>query len=158
LHLGALDLLLADHPAQARALVESARDLAREGLAEARRSAHALRPRALEQMDLAAALQRITARLSTDPATALTFRLHGEPRPLPPEVADHLLRIGQEALTNALRHAQAREIGVELTFTEEGLRLCVSDDGQGFAADAANGKPGVGLTGMMERAALIGAR
>src|SRR5207244_9968279 len=102
LQLGALELLLADRSAQERGLLESARDLARDGLTEARRSAHALRPQALEQMDLAAALQRLTAQLSSDPSTALTFRLHGEARALRPDVADHLLRIGQEALANDL--------------------------------------------------------
>jgi two-component system, NarL family, sensor kinase len=96
--------------------------------------------------------------LSTDPTTSLTFRLYGEPCPLPPEVADHLLRIGQEALTNALRHAQAREVRVELTFTVGELRLRVSDDGQGFATGAPSRKDGFGLTGLRERAGLIGAR
>src|SRR5438132_1307583 len=69
LQLGALELLLADRSAQERALLESARELARDGLTEARRSAHALRPQALEQRDLAAALQRMTAQMSSDPST-----------------------------------------------------------------------------------------
>src|SRR6266851_5762715 len=136
LQLGALELLLAASSPQERALLESARDLAREGLTEARRSAHALRPQVLEQMDLAAALQRMTEQLSTDPATSITFRLHGSPRPLRPDVADQLLRIGQEALTNALHHGQARSIAVALTFTPAALRLCVTDDGRGFAVDS----------------------
>jgi PAS domain S-box-containing protein len=158
LQLGAVELLLADSSTQERALLESARDLARDGLTEARRSAHALRPQALEQMDLSAALQRMTEQLSTDPSTPITFRLNGAPRPLPPDVADHLLRIGQEALTNALRHAQASEVGVELTFTDEELRLRLTDDGRGFAMDNQHRKEGFGLTGLHERAGLIGAQ
>src|SRR5207248_8543444 len=59
LQLGALELRLADGSAREQALLKSARDLAREGLAEARRSAHALRPQALEQMDLAGALAHL---------------------------------------------------------------------------------------------------
>jgi len=157
LQLGALELLLADRSAQERALLETARDLAREGLTEARRSAHALRPQALEQMDLAAALQRMTEQMSTDPSTSLTFQLHGAPCPLRPDVADQLLRIGQEALTNALHHGQASAIAVTLTFTPAALRLCVTDDGRGFAFDSLHMKAGFGLTGMRERAIQIGA-
>jgi signal transduction histidine kinase len=71
LQLGAVQLLLADSSTQEQALIESARALARDGLTEARRSAHALRPQALEQMDLAAALQRVTEQLSTDPSPPL---------------------------------------------------------------------------------------
>jgi signal transduction histidine kinase len=96
--------------------------------------------------------------LNSDPSTRLAFRLGGAPRPLPPDVADHLLRMGQEALTNALRHAQASEVGVELSFAGEELRLCVSDDGRGFARESPPRKGGFGLRGMQERAGLIGAQ
>jgi signal transduction histidine kinase len=157
LQLGAAERLLAVDPAQGQAHLQSVRDLAREGLAEARRSAHALRPQALEETDLARALARMTEQLSADPATRIAFRLNGTPRPLPPDVAGHLLRIGQEALTNALRHAQASEVCVALTFAEAELRLCVTDDGQGFAMESPRPKEAFGLTGMQERAGLIGA-
>lgn len=157
LQLGALELRLPDLSIREQALLKSARDLAREGLTEARRSAHALRPQALEQMDLAAALHRMTAQLSADPATCVTFRLEGEPRPLRPDVADQLLRIGQEALTNAVRHAQAHEVGVALNFTDGELRLSVTDDGQGIATETPLPEEGFGLAGMRERAGLIGA-
>jgi signal transduction histidine kinase len=95
--------------------------------------------------------------LITDPATRIAFRLNGVPRPLPADVADHLLRIGQEAITNAFRHAQASEICVELSFAGEELRLCVSDDGRGFATETRLRKEGFGLTGIQERADIIGA-
>jgi signal transduction histidine kinase len=158
LQLGALELLLAGRSAQERTLLESARDLAREGLVEARRSAHALRPQALEETDLAGALERMTRQLNAAQTTRITFRLHGAPRPLRPDVADHLLRIGQEALTNALRHAQAREVAVALTFAEAELWLCVTDDGRGFAMETPLPREDFGLTGMQERAGLIGAQ
>jgi signal transduction histidine kinase len=158
LQLGAAERVLADAPAQGQAHLQTAGDLAREGLAEARRSVQALRPQALEHEDLAAALKRMTEQLSTEPSTPITFRLTGAPRRLPAEVADHLLRMGQEALTNALRHAQASQIGVELTFAAEELRLCVTDDGRGFAREVPPRKGSFGLTGMQERAGLIGAQ
>jgi signal transduction histidine kinase len=66
--------------------------------------------------------------------------------------------MGQEALTNALRHAQAHEIAMELTFAAEELRLRVTDDGRGFTADPSFRREGFGLTGLHERAAIIGAR
>jgi two-component system NarL family sensor kinase len=127
-------------------------------LEEARRSVHALRPQALEEMDLASALERMAEQSNAAQATRITFRLIGAPRPLQPDVADHLLRIGQEALTNALRHAQASEICAELTFAERELHLCVKDDGCGFATDTGLRMEGFGLSGMHERAGIIGAQ
>jgi PAS domain S-box-containing protein len=157
LQMGALELLLGDRPAQEQALLKSVRDLAQMGLIEARRSAHALRPQVLEETDLAGAFERMTTQLNAAQTTRITFRRDGAPRPLRPDVADHLLRIGQEVLTNALRHAQASEICVELSFAGEELRLCVSDDGRGFATDTQLRKEGFGLTGIQERADIIGA-
>jgi signal transduction histidine kinase len=72
-------------------------------------------------------------------------------------VTDHLLRIGQEALTNALRHARASTIRVELTFAEAEVRLVVQDNGQGFEAGSPERKEGFGLKGMQERADILGA-
>jgi signal transduction histidine kinase len=158
LQLGAAERLLALDPAQGHAHLQHARDLAREGLVEARRSVWALRPQALEETDLDGALQRMAEQLNAGQTTRITFRLNGAPRPLRSDVADHLLRIGQEALTNALRHAQASEVGVELTFAAEELTLRVSDDGRGFAMETESREGGFGLTGMQARAGLIGAQ
>jgi PAS domain S-box-containing protein len=158
LQLGAAERVLADTPEQGEAHLRTIGDLAREGLAEARRSVQALRPQALEQGDLAGALARMVERLNTHPDTRITFRLDGAARPLPASVADHLLRMGQEAITNALRHAQASQIDVELTFGDAELTLRVTDDGRGFAGDIAPRQGHFGLTGMQERAGLIGAQ
>jgi PAS domain S-box-containing protein len=158
LQLGAAERVLAEVPEQGQAHLRTIGDLAREGLAEARRSVQALRPQALEQGDLAGALARMVEQLNTQPDTQITFRLGGSARPLPPAVADHLLRMGQEAITNALRHAQASQIGVELTFGDAELTLRVTDDGRGFAGDIAPRPGHFGLTGMQERAGLIGAQ
>ena len=141
LQLGAAERLLTEEPGRGQEHLQNARDLAREGLAEARRSVQALRPQALEKEDLAGALAKMTEQLNAGQATRIEFRLHGVPRPLPPDVADHLLRIGQEALTNALRHAQAS----------------VEDDGRGFAMETPRQTEGSGLTGLRERAGIIGA-
>jgi signal transduction histidine kinase len=66
--------------------------------------------------------------------------------------------MGQEAVTNALRHAQASAVCMELTFTAEELRLRVTDDGRGFVTDPSLRKEGFGLKGLQERAAIIGAQ
>jgi PAS domain S-box-containing protein len=157
LQLGAAERLLAGDPQRGRGHLQSARELAREGLDEARRSAHALRPLALERRDLPGALATMAEQLSVDQQTQIRFQLRGEPRSLPPGVADHLLRIGQEAVTNALRHAAAVEVAVELSFTAAALHLSVRDDGRGLQARPRPPGDGIGLAGMRERAGEIGA-
>ena len=158
LHLGAAERLMADAPVDVRARLQNVREIARGGLADAHRSVQALRPQALEHGDLAGALSQMVEQLNAGQATRIAFRLGGAARPLPPDVADHLLRMGQEALTNALRHAQASEVGVALSFAEGKVRLCVTDDGQGFEMETPLPKEAFGLTGMQERAGLIGAQ
>jgi signal transduction histidine kinase len=157
LQLSSAERLLAGDPARGQAHLQSIRDLAREGLAEARRSVQALRPQALEQMELADTLARMVQRLDSGGAPRIEFHLHGAPRRLRPDVTDHLLRIGQEALTNALRHARASTIRVELTFAEAEVRLVVQDDGQGLEAGSPERREGFGLKGMRERAGILAA-
>jgi len=77
------------------------------------------------------------------------FILQGEPRKLPPEWEANLLRVGQEVLTNALRHAQASEFKTQLVFGKQEIRLELRDNGRGF--DPAGKYDGFGLTGMRER-------
>jgi signal transduction histidine kinase len=76
---------------------------------------------------------------------------------LQPAVEDELLRICQEAVTNAVRHAAASQIGIELTFDAKKLRLIVSDNGCGFEGTAPSAGPNghYGLKGMRERAERI---
>jgi signal transduction histidine kinase len=157
LQLASAEPLLSQDPARAQEHLLTIRELACEGLAEARRSVQALRPQALETMDLAAALSRMVRRLAAAGTPRLEFHLGGAPRALRPDVADHLLRIGQEALTNALRHAGANLIEVELTFATAEVKLCVQDNGQSFAVDSPERKGGYGLMGMRERAGILGA-
>jgi signal transduction histidine kinase len=81
----------------------------------------------------------------------------GEPRHVPPGAASQLFRIAQEGVTNALKHAQARTVGIFLNFKPELIELCVNDDGRGFdpAAAAVNGH--FGLRGLRERARALDA-
>jgi signal transduction histidine kinase len=80
--------------------------------------------------------------------------LQGEPRKLPPELETNLLRIGQEVLTNALRHARATEFSAELIFSSHDVRLNLRDNGHGF--DPRKKHEGFGLQGIRERAEDLG--
>ena len=145
------EALMEEDPENARA-----RKLARESLGEARRSVHALRPQALEKAGFADALKAIIKNTTVGTSLRSEFQLQGEPRELGPDVEENLLHIGQEALTNALRHARATKFQAQLSFGSEAVRLELSDNGDGFAIDGVNGD-GLGLIGMKERAEQIGA-
>src|SRR6267143_943432 len=140
----------------ASAHILRAKSLARESLAEARRSVWALRPRVLEASDLAGALRHLANELIKGTRMEVKFSAWGAARRLPPETENNLLRIGQEALTNVLKHAQASMVGVELAFEEESVQLSILDDGQGFDPEVKTTGRGFGLVSMRERARAIG--
>ena len=150
------EALMEEDPENAVRHVRRARKLARESLGEARRSVHALRPQALEKAGFADALKAIIKNTTVGTSLRSEFQLQGEPRELGPDVEENLLHIGQEALTNALRHARATKFQAQLSFGSEAVRLELSDNGDGFAIDGVNGD-GLGLIGMKERAEQIGA-
>jgi PAS domain S-box-containing protein len=156
LHIGAASELLTKKPAAAQAHLETVDELARTGLAEARRSVAALRPKILEEGDLFNALKYLTNQMKSSTNTHIICQITGAAYPLPSEVEDHLLRIGQEALTNAVKYAHATEIQVELVCEESQCLLRIKDDGQGFEADQIAVDQGFGLLGMSERAEQIG--
>jgi signal transduction histidine kinase/ligand-binding sensor domain-containing protein len=135
------------HVATARRLVEG-------NLAEARRSVWDLHPQYLERSDLSSGLTRMVADLAESTNVQIDVRTSGNARRLPAEVEKGLFRIAQEAVANAIRHAAARQIRIELDFRGSRVLLTVSDDGQGF--DPAGSSRGFGLTSMRERAVQIG--
>jgi signal transduction histidine kinase len=136
--------------------VRRARELARDSLGEARRSVHALRPQVLEKSAFVDALQAIVKNTAAGTPLRTEFRITGEPRELSPAVEENLLHIGQEALTNALRHAHATRFNAQLSFASDAVHLELRDNGAGFNVDGTNGG-GIGLIGMKERADQIGA-
>ncbi|MEG4396692.1 AAA family ATPase [Microcoleus sp. BROC3] len=144
---------------KAQAYLAQVQNLARTGLAEARRSVEALRrPYLLENNDLLSAFKQLATQLESSSGTTIMCEAIGIPYPLPSEVENNLLRIGQEALTNALKYAQATEIRVELTYQPTQCILRIEDDGQGFTIDRSSSDNGFGLLGMSERADRIGAQ
>jgi signal transduction histidine kinase len=156
--LGNASRLIDTNPTAAQTHVELGRELARTGLVEARRSVEALRPRMLEDRDLGDTLNQMATQLFSGSQTHITCNLMGNPYPLPTKVETNLLRIGQEALTNALRYAQATSVQIELIYNDTQCILRVKDDGQGFEANSTSVSNGYGLLGMSERSDLIGAQ
>jgi two-component system, NarL family, sensor kinase len=156
---GAANQVLTDDLEATGAHLDLIKELARTGLSEARRSVVALRPQLLEEGSLQSALHRLVAQLRTAAMdTTLHYEIEGTVYSLPTEVENNLLRIGQEALTNAIRHASADEIRVELIYESEQFLLCVKDNGQGFGVGSIPSSEGFGLLGMSERAERIGAQ
>jgi PAS domain S-box-containing protein len=134
--------------------LEQAAEIARESLREARRSVQALRPLALEEKSLGGALKDLIGKMTAGTKIRTTFTLEGEPRELSPEWEANLLRIGQEALTNVLRHAQASEFQAQIVFEDAVIRMSLRDNGKGF--DPGGKYEGCGLQGMKERAESMG--
>ncbi len=134
--------------------LKSARDLARAGLNEARRSVRALRPQALEEATFWQALQTTIKNATVGTDLHAKFQLRGRMRELPPLVQENLLHIGQEALTNTLKYAHATLFEARLSFNAAEVRLELHDNGVGFKPNGHH--DGFGLTGMQERVTQIG--
>jgi signal transduction histidine kinase/ligand-binding sensor domain-containing protein len=132
------------------------KDTARESLAEMRLLIYELRPPVLEEEGLASALQARLEAVESRAGLETEFHLDGE-LTLGPQVEEALYRIAQEALNNVLKHAQARRVAVSLSQDEQSVTLEIADDGTGFDPIRARRSGGLGLQGMEERAAEIGA-
>jgi signal transduction histidine kinase len=154
-----------------RAKLKAAPELAAEGLhlagrmisrtiGEARRSVLDLRSRALESGDLGAALAEVAKPVVAGTPLELRVEQTGAIRRLPAPIEDNLLRIGQEAITNTVKHANASHLLVRLDYQMDKVTLRVQDDGCGFEqrTEAGASVEHFGFQGMRERAARIGAR
>ncbi|BAT53142.1 GAF domain protein [Nostoc sp. NIES-3756] len=156
--LGAASRIVTDDLVEVQTHIIQARDLAREGLAEARRSLNALRPQILETANLPKAFNRLVSQMSASLDRQIICNIIGQIYPLSAEIENNLLRIGQEALTNALKHAIASEITIELVYEPTQFILRVKDNGQGLHTDSLSMVKGFGLMGIKERSDRIGAQ
>jgi signal transduction histidine kinase len=143
---------------EARAALADLDGIVREALADVRSIAVRLRPAALDELGLAAALERLAAAAAdgSETAVAVTTTLGPDQR-LPAEIETAVYRIVQEAVGNAVRHGQARRVDVTVVTRPDAVVATVEDDGRGFdPRSVADGR--LGLAGMRERAALFGGR
>jgi len=139
--------------------VDTALELARQSLGEARRSVQALRPAPLDDAQLPDALAQVVADWSRVHAVPAEAVVTGTARPLHPEIEVTLLRATQESLANVARHARAGRVGVTLSYMEDVITLDVRDDGIGFdpaQVDRPSERGGFGLLGMEQRVARLG--
>jgi signal transduction histidine kinase len=139
--------------------IHRAIELANFGLVEARRCARDLHLNTEEESRLGIALQRLVEHSSVPGALPCTFRAGYIPEEsLAPRVKHQLLRIAQEAMHNAVRHANPTLVAVILDWQAPNLTLQIKDDGSGISTDRLEQSEGLGLTNMRQRASEIGGR
>lgn len=137
--------------------LSAARNMSRHSMVEARRSVWDLRCSLLENGDLPSALQEIVHSIPISAQTNVEVSVEGNPVRLPGRVEMNLLRIGQEAASNAIKHGQAANVQIALRYTLEKVILEVRDDGCGLSPEHA--KAGhFGMLDMRERAVALGSR
>jgi signal transduction histidine kinase len=145
-------------PSVAQHALEAARNMSRHSMIEARRSVWDLRCQLLEDGDLVSALTQIVEPLLPRERTKVDFNIQGSPVRLPGPVEMNLLRIGQEAVANAVAHGRATQVSIELRYATASVCLSVKDDGQGFAPGQSSPAGHFGLLDMRERAQSMGSQ
>ncbi len=156
--------LLPDRPVEAKEKLDNAIDQTADFITEARDEVQGLRDSTIQSNDLAMAISTLGEELttdSTDHRPAFRVAVEGETRNLHPILRDEIYKIAAEALRNAFRHSQAREIEVEIRYDNEQFRLRVRDDGKGIDPATLSSQSSTGhygLPGMRERATLIGGK
>ena len=159
------DNLLPDRPMEAKQRLGSAIDQAAQAITESRDAVQELRSSVRVTNDLALAIQtlgeELVAKQASENPPVFDVMVEGTSRELNPILRDDVYRIAGEAMRNALEHAQARRIEVELHYDKHGLRLRIRDDGKGIDPEILRnqGRSGhFGVQGMRERAKLVGGR
>lgn len=159
LQLDGLDKVAATDPEQISSRLGLARRMLRHTRVEARRSVWDLRSKVLEIQGLGTALRSMAAGASSEDGPAVSFEISELTRPLPVGSDFHLLRIAQEALANAIKHASANQVIISLHETADAVTLSIRDDGRGYTPIPPDAlvSSHFGLLGMHERVEKIGA-
>jgi signal transduction histidine kinase/ligand-binding sensor domain-containing protein len=155
IQLRAIQRIIGVRPEEGVAALDGALSTADVALRDARNSIWDMRAVELEGRDLPEALEGAVRSVTGQASATLEFTVLGDRRPLTPEVATTALRIGREAVLNALKHAEAKRIQVQLDYGRLVLTLEVQDDGRGMtpgAAEQAASDGHLGLAGMRARA------
>jgi signal transduction histidine kinase len=159
LQLDAAEHDFAGDVSRAQKRVSLALALARQNLTGARRSMWILSHPDFDSEDPASALSFLAKQLFQGSSTKLQLSLQSEVRPLVPSVRREVVQIAKEAMVNALKHADAKTVQVELQYGPQTVRLSVNDDGRGFVRmPIPNGRRGYGLFGMRTRAENLGGK
>ncbi len=135
--------------------VDLARDLVRHSHKEARRTLVSIGSEINERFDLLQKLEESARKMAEGGSVEITCMTAGDPRPLRPPAATALLRIGQEAIANAIRHADPSHVSIALSYEDDHVTLAITDDGIGFVESG--DLLGFGLRGMRRRAAAVSA-
>ena len=158
IQLRAIQRMLTRRPEEGVVALEAALTAADTTLRDARNTIWDMRAVELEGRDLPEALEGAIRSVLTGAPIALDFAVSGERRPLSPHLATAALRIGREAVVNALKHADARNVNVRLEYDAHLLRLQIRDDGRGMQSDVAEAAAvdgHLGIVGMRARAQSI---
>jgi signal transduction histidine kinase len=153
--LGLKGIRAAGTDAEAAEAEAQLRELIVQALQDVRSLAVELRPTALDDFGLVAALERLTATFSERSGVATVVEANLGDERLPAEVETVLYRLVQEALTNVVKHAAAGNVSIVLTRRDGGVGAVVEDDGRGFAAGDVR-EDALGIAGMRERLVLLG--
>lgn len=164
MQLGAVQRALAHAPGEAEVHLDLAQRMARESLAEARRSVWNMRSPALERGNIADALGNLAAH-PAQPGLQVDLDVRGAPYPLETAAESALLRVSQEALVNTSKHAKATKVQIQLDYMPDAICLQICDNGIGFqnidkvdTAPTPGVRGGFGLMGMRERLRALGGR
>jgi len=122
---------------------------------DARQIAHRLHPAVIDDLGLAVSLEVLCEEFSQRHQVNVQFQERVIPSQLPVQVASSVYRITQEALWNAAKHSGTKDIRVMLEGSNGEILLTIEDDGSGFDPESLNGKGGLGLVSMRERARLV---
>jgi signal transduction histidine kinase len=153
-----LELIERDAPPAVRHRITASREVVESAIVEIRRILSALGPQVVERLGLIAALRQLGARFAKMHSAEIQMRI---PQSIPahdPAVAEAIYRAAQESLLNIAKHSSAKRVKVSLRTADSMIKLSVSDDGFGFSENAALKPQSFGLTGMRERAALLGGK
>jgi signal transduction histidine kinase len=152
MQLQAAGKLVVGEPGRAAEAIARAEEMARESLAEVRRSVAVLRASPVDAATLGDAIGELVQNLR-DVGIATTFTAKGKPRLLPIQIKTALYRAAQEGLTNVRKHANASAVEVTLAYEPERVTLTITDNGTGQRGEESTG---FGLLGLRERATLLG--
>jgi signal transduction histidine kinase len=140
----------------ARSILDKSLTAAHSGLEETRRALKALRASPLDDLGLALAIRNMIEEAAARANLTMDLSITDKMPALSPDVEQCIYRVAQEAVTNVVKHANAKNLTVKLEFIEGKVTLMVSDDGVGFELEKSDKTSQFGLAGMRERSQLVG--